>query len=243
MNDGIVHKNGKRNGNILHIRNLTKTYIQGKIPVHALDDVNFDVDKGEFISIVGPSGSGKSTLLSMIGLLDRPTAGSVFIEDKEITKVKEGDAPKIRREKIGFVFQHFNLLSTLTAIENVDIAMRFSGVSKKKRKERAYELLSQVGLGDRLTHRPSELSGGEQQRVAIARSMANNPAIILADEPTGAVDTKTREIIVGILKDLSKNGQTIIVVTHDTEVAKQTNRIITMRDGKIVSDISTNGEK
>lgn len=221
---------------ILHVSNLTKTYMQGKIPVHALNDVNFDANKGEFISIVGPSGSGKSTLLSMIGLLDRPTAGSVFIEDKEITKTKERDAPKIRREKIGFVFQHFNLLSTLTAIENVDIAMRFSGVSKKKRKERAYQLLSQVGLGDRLTHRPSELSGGEQQRVAIARSMANNPAIILADEPTGAVDTKTREIIVGILKDLSKNGQTILVVTHDPEVANRTDRIITMRDGKIVNE-------
>lgn len=237
MNDDIAHRNGK----ILNIRNLTKIYMQGKIPVHALNDVSFDVNKGEFISIVGPSGSGKSTLLSMIGLLDRPTAGSVFIEDDDITKVKDGNAPKIRREKIGFIFQHFNLLPTLTAIENVDIAMRFSGVSKKKRKDRSYQLLSQVGLGDRLTHRPSELSGGEQQRVAIARSMTNNPTIILADEPTGAVDTKTREIIVGILKDLSKNGQTIIVVTHDMEVANRTDRIIIMRDGKIVSDINTNG--
>ncbi|NJD53797.1 MAG: ABC transporter ATP-binding protein [Candidatus Methanoperedens sp.] len=235
--------NNGNNGNhaakgepVLHIKNLTKTYMQGKIPVHALNDVSFDVNKGELLSIVGPSGSGKSTLLSMIGLLDRPTGGSVFIDNVEITKAKESEAPKIRREKIGFVFQHFNLLSTLNAMENVDIAMRFSGVQKKKRKGRALELLTQVGLGDRVTHKPSELSGGQQQRVAIARAMANEPAILLADEPTGAVDTKTREVIVELLKGLSKKGQTIIVVTHDMEVAKQTNRIITMRDGKIASD-------
>ncbi len=229
----------KRNGNsepILRIMNLRKTYMQGKIPVNALDGVSFDVKKGEFLSIVGPSGSGKSTLLSMIGLLDRPTEGSVFIDNVEITKAKESDAPRIRREKIGFVFQHFNLLSTLNAMENVDIAMRFTGVSKKKRNERAFELLTQVGLGDRVKHRPSELSGGQQQRVSIARALANNPAIILADEPTGAVDTKTREVIVELLKRLSENGQTIIVVTHDMDVARQTDRIITMRDGKIAGD-------
>ncbi|MCX9087861.1 MAG: ABC transporter ATP-binding protein, partial [Candidatus Methanoperedens sp.] len=218
---------------MLRIRDIKKTYMQGKIPVRALDGVSFDVKKGELLSIVGPSGSGKSTLLSMIGLLDRPTDGSVFIDDVEITKAKESEAPRIRREKIGFIFQHFNLLSTLNAMENVDIAMRFSGVQKKKRKERAFELLTQVGLGDRATHKPSELSGGQQQRIAIARAMANEPAILLADEPTGAVDTKTREVIVELLKRLSEKGQTIIVVTHDMEVAKQTNRIITMRDGKI----------
>jgi len=226
---------------VLRIRNLRKTYMQGKIPVHALDDVSFDVKKGEFLSIVGPSGSGKSTLLSMIGLLDRPTDGSVFIDDVEITKAKESEAPRIRREKIGFVFQHFNLLSTLNAMENVDIAMRFTGVSKNKRKERAFELLTRVGLGDRVKHKPSELSGGQQQRVSIARALANNPAIILADEPTGAVDTKTREVIVELLKGLSEKGQTIIVVTHDMTVAEQTDRIITMRDGMIVSDIRDAG--
>ncbi len=221
---------------VLRIRNLRKTYMQGKIPVHALDDVSFDVKKGEFLSIVGPSGSGKSTLLSMIGLLDRPTGGSVFIDEVEITRAKESEAPRIRREKIGFVFQHFNLLSTLNAMENVDIAMRFTGVSKNKRKERAFELLIQVGLGDRVKHKPSELSGGQQQRVAIARALANEPAILLADEPTGAVDTKTREVIVELLKGLSEKGQTIIVVTHDMDVARQTDRIITMRDGAIASD-------
>ncbi|HLB72224.1 MAG: ABC transporter ATP-binding protein [Candidatus Methanoperedens sp.] len=231
-----MSNNGNGKEPILSIRGLKKTYMQGRIPVHALDGVNLDVKKGELISIVGPSGSGKSTLLSMIGLLDRPTEGSVFIEGKEITDAKESEAPRIRREKIGFVFQHFNLLHTLTALENVDIAMRFSGVSRSKRKIRAFELLSSIGLGDRVNHRPSELSGGQQQRVAIARAMANNPAIILADEPTGAVDTKTREVIVSVLKELSRKGQTIIVVTHDMAVAEQTDRIITMRDGRIESD-------
>jgi putative ABC transport system ATP-binding protein len=238
-NNGNDGNNGNRVGDckpVLRIRNLRKTYMQGKIPVHALDDVSFDVKTGEFLSIVGPSGSGKSTLLSMIGLLDRPTEGSVFIDDVEITKAKESEAPRIRREKIGFVFQHFNLLSTLNAMENVDIAMRFTGVSKNKRKERAFELLTRVGLGDRVKHKPSELSGGQQQRVSIARALANNPAIILSDEPTGAVDTKTREVIVELLKNLTEKGQTIIVVTHDMDVARQTDRIITMRDGAIASD-------
>lgn len=231
-----MSNNGNGKEPILSIRDLKKTYMQGRIPVHALDGVNLDVKKGELISIVGPSGSGKSTLLSMIGLLDRSTGGSVLIAGKEITDANESEAPRIRREKIGFIFQHFNLLHTLTALENVDIAMRFSGVSRSKRKIRAFELLSSIGLGDRVNHRPSELSGGQQQRVAIARAMANNPAIILADEPTGAVDTKTREVIVSVLKELSRKGQTIIVVTHDMAVAEQTDRIITMRDGRIESD-------
>ncbi len=222
---------------ILRVRNLSKTYIQGKIPVHALDDVSFDVHKGEFLSIVGPSGSGKSTFLSMIGLLDKPTSGSVFIDGAEVTKAKEGDAPRIRREKIGFVFQHFNLIPTLTALENVDIAMRFARVPRSRRHERAVELLTQMGLRERMNHKPSELSGGEQQRVAIARAMANHPAIILADEPTGEVDTKTRNMIVDLLKELAEKGQTILIVTHDAEVSGQTNRMITMRDGRILSDL------
>lgn len=228
-------------GPILRVRNLTKTYMQGKIPVHALNDVSFEVEKGEFLSIVGPSGSGKSTLLSMIGLLDKPTAGSAFIDGTEITAVKEKDAPIIRREKIGFVFQHYNLIPTLNALENVEIAMRFARAPKKERKERAIELLTQMGLQGRIKHRPSELSGGEQQRVSIARAMANHPAIILADEPTGEVDTKTRDKIVEILKRLSERGQTILVVTHDTAVARRTKRIITMQDGTIESDKEVTG--
>lgn len=225
---------------LLRIRNLSKTYMQGKIPVNALSDVSFDVDKGEFLSIVGPSGSGKSTFLSMIGLLDKPTSGSVFIDGVEVTKAKDSEAPKIRREKIGFVFQHFNLIPTLTALENVDIAMRFARVPNSKRKERAVELLIRMGLRDRMNHKPSELSGGEQQRVAIARAMANNPAIILADEPTGEVDTKTRDMIIDLLKELSEKGQTILIVTHDTAVSARTSRIITMRDGMIASDAKRN---
>ncbi len=221
---------------ILRVRNLSKTYMQGRIPVHALSDVSFDVEKGEFLSIVGPSGSGKSTLLSMIGLLDKPTSGRVFIDDKEITKAKESEVPKLRREKIGFVFQHFNLIPTLTALENVDVAMRFARVKKSERKKRAVELLTQMGLADRMKHKPSELSGGEQQRTAIARALSNHPAIILADEPTGEVDTKTRDMIVELLKRLSEEGHTILVVTHDAAVAQQTGRIITMRDGMIESD-------
>jgi putative ABC transport system ATP-binding protein len=221
---------------VLRVRNLSKIYLQGKIPVHALNDVSFDVEKGEFLSIVGPSGSGKSTLLSMIGLLDKPTSGSVFIDDKEITKAKESEVPKLRREKIGFVFQHFNLIPTLTAFENVDIAMRFARKPKNERKKMAVELLTHMGLADRMKHKPSELSGGEQQRTAIARALSNHPAIILADEPTGEVDTKTRDMIVNLLKKLSEEGHTILVVTHDTAVAQRTGRIITMRDGMIESD-------
>ncbi len=226
---------------VLRVRNLSKTYMQGKIPVHALNDVSFNVEKGEFLSIVGPSGSGKSTLLSMIGLLDKPTSGAVFIDDKEITKVNESEVPKIRREKIGFVFQHFNLIPTLTAFENVDVAMRFARVPKSERKKRAVELLTHMGLADRMNHKPSELSGGEQQRTAIARALSNHPAIILADEPTGEVDTKTRDMIVKLLRELSEEGHTILVVTHDTAVAQQTGRIITMRDGGIASDMKVTG--
>jgi len=226
---------------ILSVRGLSKTYMQGKIPVHALRDVSFDVYKGEFLSIVGPSGSGKSTFLSMIGLLDKPTKGSVYIDGIEVTRATDSDAPRIRREKIGFVFQHFNLIPTLSALENVDLAMRFARVPKTKRRERAVELLTQMGLSDRMNHRPSELSGGEQQRVAIARAMANKPAIILADEPTGEVDTKTRDMIVELLRGLSENGQTILIVTHDTAVSGRTKRIIRMLDGMIESDTKVEG--
>ena len=172
----------------------------------------------------------------MIGLLDKPTSGSVFIEGVEVTKARDSEAPVIRRKKIGFVFQHFNLIPTLSAVENVDIAMRFARVPKNKRKERGIELLTQMGLRDRMNHKPSELSGGEQQCVAIARAMANNPAIILADEPTGEGDTKTRDMIVELLRGLSEKGQTILVVTHDMAVSSKTRRIISMRDGMIESD-------
>jgi putative ABC transport system ATP-binding protein len=220
---------------ILKIRNLKKTYMQGKIPVHALQGVDLEVTRGELISIVGPSGSGKSTLLSIIGMLETSTEGDVFIDGIEVTKAKEKTFPKLRREKIGFVFQHFNLLPALSALGNVEIAMRFARIHKKDRIKRAKEVLTEMGLGERLKHKPSELSGGEQQRVSIARALANKPAIILADEPTGEVDTRTRELIVNILHRLSDGGQTVIIVTHDPWVAERTERIITLVDGKVES--------
>jgi putative ABC transport system ATP-binding protein len=218
---------------ILRTRNLEKTYMQGKIPVHALQGVDLEVKRGELISIVGPSGSGKSTLLSLIGMLETPTEGEVFIDGIEVTKAKGKEYPRLRREKIGFVFQHFNLLPALTALGNVEIAMRFARVHKKERIRRAKEVLAEMGLGDRLHHKPSELSGGEQQRVSIARALANKPAIILADEPTGEVDTGNRELIVSILKRLSEGGQTVIIVTHDPWVSGRTDRTITLVDGMI----------
>lgn len=218
---------------ILKTRDLKKTYMQGKIPVHALRGVDIDIKRSELVSIVGPSGSGKSTMLSIIGMLEKPTQGKVFIDNIEVTKAKNKDIPKLRREKIGFVFQHFNLLSALSALGNVEIAMRFARVPKQERITRAKEVLIEMGLGDRLKHKPSELSGGEQQRVSIARALANKPAIILADEPTGEVDTKTRELIINILRRLSDNGQTVIIVTHDPWVAERTDRTIKLVDGKL----------
>ncbi len=218
---------------ILQTLNLKETYMQGKVPVHALQGVDLEVRRGELVSIVGPSGSGKSTLLSIIGMLEIPTEGSVFIDGIEVTGVKTKEIPRLRREKIGFVFQHFNLLPALTALGNVEIAMRFARVHKKERLKRAREVLTEMGLGDRLNHKPSELSGGEQQRVSIARALANRPAIILADEPTGEVDSKTRDIIIGILRRLSDGGQTVIIVTHDPWVSERTDRVIRLVDGRV----------
>lgn len=218
---------------IMQIEDLSKTYMQGKIPVHALRCACITVRKGEFLAIMGPSGSGKSTLLALIGTLERATDGKVILDGTDLTSVPEKLLPAVRREKIGFIFQHYNLIPTLSALENVELAMRFSRVPKKERKERAKSLLEDLGLGDRLNHKPTELSGGEQQRVSIARALANRPALILADEPTGEVDSKTRDSIVRVFKELSRKGQTILVVTHDPEVAKECSRVLRITDGMI----------
>ncbi|MGQ4891677.1 MAG: ABC transporter ATP-binding protein [Candidatus Njordarchaeia archaeon] len=221
--------------NVVEVVNLHKIYEIGKTKVHALRGVNLSVPKGEILAIVGPSGSGKSTLLHIIGTLDKPTEGKVFLEGVDVTQLKEGDLEKLRCKKIGFVFQSFNLLPILTAWENVEIALAIARYPKEKRKDRVHELLKLVGLEDRMDHRPSELSGGEQQRVAIARALANNPQLLLADEPTGELDSENSKMVMEIFRNAVKNeGATAIVVTHDLEVAKMADRILHLKDGRIV---------
>lgn len=218
---------------VMLVENLSKTYSEGKIQVQALRSASITVRKGELLAIMGPSGSGKSTLLALIGTLEKATGGKIILDGIDISSVPEKLLPGVRREKIGFIFQNYNLIPTLSALENVELSMRFSRVPKKERQERARDLLEELGLGDRLNHKPSELSGGEQQRVSIARALANRPAVILADEPTGEVDSKTRDSIVRIFKELSEKGQTILVVTHDPEVAKECSRVLRITDGTI----------
>ena len=206
----------------------------GDAEVYALRDVNLEIQDGEFIAIIGPSGSGKSTLLNMIGCLDTPTSGSVFIDNIDTAKLNANELAEIRREKIGFIFQQFNLVHTLNAAENVALPLFFSGVKREKRLKRAAELLDSVGLGGRMHHKPSELSGGQQQRVAIARALSNNPEVVIGDEPTGNVDTATGNAIMDILVALNKEGRTVIVVTHDAEIAARAERTKRMRDGMVV---------
>ncbi|MFZ2071661.1 MAG: ABC transporter ATP-binding protein [Halobacteriota archaeon] len=219
---------------MIHTENLSKTYRMGAVEVHALRDVNLEIKDGEFIAIIGPSGSGKSTLLNMIGCLDKPTSGAVFIDGTDTALLSENALAEIRREKIGFIFQQFNLIHTLNALENVALPMFFTGVGREARLEKAEVLLVKVGLGDRIHHKPSELSGGEQQRVAIARALANDPSVIIGDEPTGNVDTEAGTAIMNILEGLNREGRTIIVVTHDIEIAARAGRTKRMRDGKVL---------
>jgi len=206
----------------------------GDAEVYALHDVNLDIQDGEFIAIIGPSGSGKSTLLNLIGCLDKPTSGAVFIDGINTGKLNENGLAEIRRRKIGFIFQQFNLVHTLNALENVALPMFFAGVKRETRLKRAEELLAKVGLGDRIYHKPSEMSGGQQQRVAIARALSNDPEVVIGDEPTGNVDTETGNTIMGLLEGLNKEGRTIIVVTHDAEIAARAGRTKRMRDGKVL---------
>ena len=222
---------------IIRLEEVWKIYELGNVKVEALRGLNLEIKKGEFVAIMGPSGSGKSTAVNMIGCLDVPTKGKIFLEHHDISKLTESDLAQIRGQKIGFIFQQFNLIGTLTALENVTLPMLFQGTSKEKRLEHAKKLLDLVELGDRLNHKPSELSGGQQQRVAIARSLANNPEVVLADEPTGNLDSKTGEIVINFLEKLNKEGKTIILVTHDANVAKHAARIEFLKDGKIVKRI------
>ncbi len=222
---------------IVESRNLTKIYKMGAAEVRALQGIDLVVERGEFLSVMGRSGSGKSTLLNLLGCLDRPTEGIIYLDGLEVTSLPKRRLPRIRREKVGFVFQQFNLLPSLTALENVMLPLRYSGVGKREGRRRAQALLEEVGLGDRMTHRPTEMSGGEQQRVAVARALINNPAIVLADEPTGELDTHTAGEIIGLLHELNeRDGQTFIIVTHDPLVAESTDRTIYLQDGMIVRE-------
>ncbi|MFQ6085009.1 MAG: ABC transporter ATP-binding protein [Candidatus Bathyarchaeia archaeon] len=222
---------------IVELSDVTKIYKLGKIEVRALRGVSLRVKKGEFLGIIGPSGSGKTTLLHVIGALDRPTEGRIMVDNMDLSALSDGELAKFRNRKIGFVFQFFNLISRMTAIENVGLPMAFAGISGKEREERALNLLVEVGLADRIRHRPFELSGGEQQRVAIARALVNSPILVLCDEPTGNLDTKTGMEIVGLLRKLNREqGQTIVAVTHDPEIAKSADRIAYIHDG-IITEI------
>jgi putative ABC transport system ATP-binding protein len=221
---------------VIRLRNIHKIYDTGEVKVHAVNDVSLDIHKGEFVAIMGSSGSGKSTMMNILGCLDRPTSGEYLLDGEDVAKLDRNDLADIRNEKIGFVFQGFNLLSRTSALENVELPMLYARSRKRGSEEKAIAALEMVGLGGRLDHTPNQLSGGQQQRVAIARSLVNDPALILADEPTGNLDSKTSIEIMGVFQKLNDQGITIIMVTHELDIAKYTKRNVVMRDGRIVTD-------
>ncbi len=227
---------------VIELKDIMKTYQMGDSVVHALYNVNLKIEPGEFTSIMGPSGSGKSTMMNILGCLDRPTSGEYFLDGKEIAGYDDDELAHTRNAKIGFVFQNFNLLAKLTAQENVALPLVYAGVDEEERMERAKKALEAVGLGDRLEHKPMEMSGGQRQRVAIARALINNPAIIMADEPTGNLDTKSSYEIMDIFKKMNESGKTVVMVTHEPDIAEQTKRILVMRDGQLVSDERSGGK-
>jgi putative ABC transport system ATP-binding protein len=218
---------------VIVTQNLSKTYGRPPLQVFALRDTNLRIKKGDYIAIIGPSGSGKSTLMNLLGCLDKPTTGKIYIDGKDVSTLNERELARIRREKIGFVFQKYNLIPTLNALENVELSMGFAGVDSQTRTKKAKQLLEMVELSKRLTHKPAEMSGGEQQRVAIARALANNPSIILADEPTGNVDSKSGDNIMRILEEVNRRGETIIVVTHNMAIAQRAKRVVRIQDGEV----------
>jgi putative ABC transport system ATP-binding protein len=226
---------------MIELLNAGKTYHQGVREVHALRDVSFRIKKGEFLSIMGPSGSGKSTLLNLIGGLDQPTTGKIYLDGRPLHGISDDELTLLRRRRVGFIFQFFNLLPVLTAVENVTLPLLLEGLPLSEIRPRAVLLLEQVGLGERMEHRPEQLSGGEMQRVAIARALITDPAVLLADEPTGNLDSHTSEEIFMLLRSLNEKGQTIVMVTHDAKAAAYGSRIITLKDGALSEDISLEG--
>lgn len=222
---------------MIEIKNLDKYYINGQMKLHALKNINFFIERGEFVAIMGSSGSGKSTMMNILGCLDHTFDGTYILDDISISQLKDEDLSKIRNKKIGFVFQSFNLLSKLSALENVELPLVYGGVPHRERIQRATEVLTKVGLGDRIHHKPNELSGGQRQRVAIARALINEPAIILADEPTGNLDSASEKEIMGLFQELNDQGKTIVIVTHEPEVGKACKRIIRFKDGEIIEDV------
>lgn len=222
---------------VITTKDLTKTYDMGATKVHALQGVDVTVSENDFVALMGPSGSGKSTLMNLFGCLDTPTAGTYILDGINVSTMTDGELAEVRNRKIGFVFQTFNLLPRLSALDNVALPLVYSGMSKTDREARAQEVLTQVGLGDRVDHKPNELSGGQRQRVAIARALVNNPSIILADEPTGNLDTKTSIEIMAIFEEIHRRGNTVILVTHEPDIAEHAHRIVRLRDGKVESDV------
>lgn len=221
---------------IIRIEKLVRNFRLGKQLIKVLKEISFEIDKNEYVALMGPSGSGKSTLMNILGCLDTPTAGNYWLNDQMVSELTEDELAEIRNKEIGFVFQTFNLLPRSTALDNVALPLIYAGFSKDEREERAREVLEQVGLADRIKHKPNELSGGQRQRVAVARAIVNRPSIILADEPTGNLDSKTSNEIMGLFNDIHQNGNTIILVTHEEEIAQHAHRIIRLKDGEIESD-------
>jgi putative ABC transport system ATP-binding protein len=221
------------NKSLIQLQDITRKYVMGTETVHALRGVTFGIDKNEYVALMGPSGSGKSTLMNILGCLDTPSSGEYWLNGKDVSKMTDNELAAVRNIEIGFVFQTFNLLPRNTALENVALPLVYAGVKKEEREVRAAEVLSMVGLADRMGHRPNELSGGQRQRVAVARALVNNPSIILADEPTGNLDTKTSHEIMALFEEIHKNGNTIILVTHEEDIAQHAKRIVRLRDGLV----------